>query len=92
MTTVRVVVSGLVQGVGFRAACREVARTHGVSGWVRNTDDGRVEAVLSGTRRGVDAVLEWCRSGPTAARVDAVDLRPLGPAPDGGTHAGFEVR
>ncbi|MGC5628699.1 acylphosphatase [Georgenia sp. Z1344] len=77
MATVRVIVSGRVQGVGFRAACREAARSRSVSGWVRNTGDGRVEALLTGARRDVDAVLEWCRSGPPAARVDAVDVRPV---------------
>lgn len=90
MTTVRVIVSGQVQGVGFRAACREAARARSVSGWVRNTDDARVEAVLVGARRDVDAVLEWCRSGPRAARVDAVDVQPFD---DGGRLlSGFEVR
>lgn len=92
MTTVRVVVSGRVQCVGFRAACRAAARERSVSGWVRNTDDGRVEALVSGARTGVDDLLEWCRTGPRAARVDSVDVRAVRSDEVGDLPERFEVR
>lgn len=67
-------ISGRVQGVAYRAsAAREAARL-GVRGWVRNLPDGRVEAVAEGPADGVEAFIEWCRRGPTAARVDAVEI------------------
>jgi acylphosphatase len=78
---VRVVVSGDVQGVGFRWYCREQAVTHGVAGLVRNLPDGRVEAIFEGDPASVDAMVEWCRGGPNWARVEGVeveDQEPLG--------------
>jgi acylphosphatase len=77
----RVVVDGRVQGVGFRQACAEAARRHGVSGWVRNRRDGRVEASFEGSGPAVAAMIEWCRSGPPLASVNEVevsDARPEG--------------
>jgi acylphosphatase len=71
---VRVVVSGDVQGVGFRWYTREEAMGRGVAGSVRNLPDGKVEAVFEGDARAVDAMVEWCRSGPTWARVDSVEV------------------
>lgn len=68
----RVVIDGRVQGVGFRASCAHRAVEAGVSGWVRNLSDGRVEAVFEGPVTEVDALLEWCRSGPPLARVTRV--------------------
>jgi acylphosphatase len=78
---VRVVVSGHVQGVFFRARCAERARRLGLGGWVRNLPDGRVEAVFEGTEPQVDRMIEWCGRGPPGARVDAVqteEQEPLG--------------
>jgi acylphosphatase len=71
----RVVARGLVQGVWFRDSVRERARAHGVSGWVRNVQDGSVEAVLEGPAEAVDRVVRFMEIGPPAARVEAVDLR-----------------
>ncbi len=68
-----VIVRGRVQGVGFRAATRRVARKHGVRGWVRNSDDGSVEALLYGTQRQIDAMLDFLRRGPRFARVDSCE-------------------
>lgn len=73
---IRVLVAGRVQGVGYRQSCADQARRHGVAGWVRNRRDGRVEAVLEGPADKVAAMVEWCRHGPPAARVDAVDTEP----------------
>jgi acylphosphatase len=86
---VRVVVRGRVQGVWFRDSCREQARALGVSGWVRNNSDGSVEGEFEGPPAAVDRLVDWCRSGPTRARVDAVDVesrRPLGPEGRGVFH------
>ena len=84
----RVVVSGRVQGVAFRAATRAQARAGAVAGWVRNLADGRVEAVFEGDPVAVDALVAWCREGPSFARVDRVDVRDE--VPEG--LASFQVR
>lgn len=68
-------VSGIVQGVFFRASMREVARKYGVTGWVRNLPDGRVEAVLEGSEEAVKKVIEWAHRGPPLARVENVEVR-----------------
>jgi acylphosphatase len=70
-----VFVTGKVQGVYFRQNTLNVATEHGVYGWVRNLPDGRVEAVLEGGEEAVEKVVEWCHTGPPAARVDMVDVR-----------------
>lgn len=75
MKRVHVWISGRVQGVGFRAALREEAIRFGLSGWVRNLADGRVEAVLEGDPAAVDRLLAWCHQGPPRARVAAVEVR-----------------
>jgi len=69
---VRVVISGLVQGVFFRHYARKNAVTFGLSGWVKNRPDGRVEALLEGTESQVAMMLEWCRIGPPSAQVTDV--------------------
>lgn len=84
----RVVVSGTVQGVFYRDTCRRVAEEHGVSGWVRNLADGRVEAVFEGDPDGVETLVRWARLGPPSAAVRAVEVRDE--EPEGLT--GFEVR
>jgi acylphosphatase len=84
----RVVISGRVQAVGFRASCARRATQAGVSGWVRNTPDGAVEAVFEGTPQAVEALLQWCRGGPPMARVVSVDVAEEQPRGD----RGFSVR
>jgi acylphosphatase len=69
-----VFVSGDVQGVFFRYETRERARAHGLGGWVRNLPDGRVEAVFEGPARAVQAIVDWCRQGPSGARVTEVEV------------------
>ena len=76
--SVHVRISGSVQGVGFRAWAKDEADALGLSGWVRNTASGDVEAVFSGPAERVEAMLALCRDGPRHARVDAVE--DLGPA------------
>jgi acylphosphatase len=70
----RVVANGRVQGVWFRDSCRERARAEGLGGWVRNRGDGAVEAEFEGPRAAVDRLVDWCRTGPPRARVDAVEV------------------
>ncbi|MDP7033547.1 MAG: acylphosphatase [Planctomycetota bacterium] len=73
MKRVHVWISGRVQGVFFRASTRKTARRLGLSGWVRNLSDGRVEALAEGPESEVNRWLEWCRSGPPVARVEEVE-------------------
>lgn len=84
-----VYISGRVQGVFFRMATAEEARRLGLSGWVRNLLDGRVEAVFEGEESAVARMLQWCHNGPPHARVDSV-LDVGGESPEGLT--GFDVR
>jgi acylphosphatase len=67
-------ISGTVQGVFFRSRIMREARKHGVNGWVRNTLDGRVEAVLEGEEENVKEIIEFCKRGPPGARVADVDV------------------
>ncbi len=69
-----VFVSGWVQGVFFRAETRDLARQLGVTGWVRNLWDGRVEAVFEGEDWVVERLVAWCHRGPRGAQVDEVDV------------------
>jgi acylphosphatase len=64
----------MVQGVFFRAYTRDAARRAGVSGWVRNLPDGRVEAVFEGQLEDVEAVVAWCRRGSPGSRVESVQV------------------
>ena len=70
-----VVVHGRVQGVAFRHYTCRRALELGVTGWVRNLPDGSVEGLFEGDEAAVEALVEWCRSGPPAARVDRLDVR-----------------
>jgi acylphosphatase len=72
---VRLVVSGRVQGVGFRYAALREARRLGLVGWARNTPDGQVEIVAEGPDDAVQAFVTWCHQGPPSARVTAVRER-----------------
>jgi acylphosphatase len=84
----RVVVKGLVQGVGFRWACRREAERLGVTGWVRNVPDGSVEVAVHGDDAAVRAMLDWLRAGPPGARVEALGQRDEHEPPP----ARFEIR
>jgi acylphosphatase len=72
MMTRRLVISGRVQGVGFRYALADEARARKLSGWVRNRRDGSVEAVLAGPEADVAGLIAWAHRGPPAAQVTAV--------------------
>lgn len=66
---VHLIISGRVQGVGFRHNCVQAARKYGVHGWVRNSEDGCVEVVAEGEETSLEAFVCWCRCGPPAASV-----------------------
>ncbi|MDR4506407.1 MAG: acylphosphatase [Candidatus Scalindua sp.] len=70
-----VFVKGRVQGVFFRASTRKEALQSGLTGWVKNCRDGRVEAVFEGAEENVDNVVTWCKSGPPGAEVTHVEVR-----------------
>ncbi len=76
--SIKVPISGVVQGVGFRAWTEQRANALGLSGWVRNCENGDVEAVFSGPSEAVSAMLAACKDGPRFAKVHRVEL--LGPA------------
>jgi acylphosphatase len=76
MKRIRVYISGLVQGVSFRAATKQAASGLNLTGWVRNREDGRVEAVFEGEDAAVEKMLAWCKAGPRAARVENVTTAP----------------
>jgi acylphosphatase len=84
----RVVAHGFVQGVFFRDSTRQRARQHGVAGWVRNTQDGTVEAVFEGPEDAVERLTAFMRRGPSGARVDGVEV--VDEEPEG--LSGFSVR
>jgi acylphosphatase len=86
---VHVWVSGRVQGVYFRYATRDAAIRYGVSGWVRNLPDGRVEAVFEGEPGMVEQIVGFCHRGPDHARVDGVDMVE---EEFSGEFQGFEIR
>ncbi len=83
-----VVVHGGVQGVFFRDSARDEAEREGVAGWVANRDDGAVEAVFEGDPQAVERLVDWCRSGPSSANVESVEVDEE--EPEG--ISGFQVR
>ncbi|QLK26880.1 acylphosphatase [Natrinema zhouii] len=87
-TRAHVFVSGKVQGVYYRANTRDTARDEGVDGWVRNLEDGRVEAVFEGPEDAVESMIEWCHEGSPAADVERVEADYEDPQGEDG----FEIR
>lgn len=73
MQRLHVRLRGRVQGVYYRASTQEVAERLGLCGWVRNCPDGSVELVAEGPVEQLEQLLDWCRRGPPAARVDACE-------------------
>ncbi len=74
MKRVRIYVSGLVQGVFYRANAQKEAQRLKVTGYIRNLSDGRVEAVIEGEDPCVNKMIQWCEVGPKYARVDKVEV------------------
>jgi len=77
MTAQRFLVTGRVQGVGFRWSAVQAAERIGVTGWVRNLPSGEVEALVAGDDDAVERMADWLRQGPPGARVDAVSATPV---------------
>lgn len=72
MPTVHLVIQGKVQGVFYRATARDVAQSLDLRGWVKNTSEGYVEAMASGSEKAVQQFIEWCKRGPEKAVVTNV--------------------
>jgi acylphosphatase len=72
MVRAHLFISGIVQGVGYRWSCNREARAVGLTGWVKNLPDGRVEAVLQGSREQVERMIKWCYRGPSEAQVSDI--------------------
>ncbi|MGE5660342.1 MAG: acylphosphatase [Actinomycetota bacterium] len=87
-TRVHVLISGVVQGVGYRYATMNQARYLGLHGWVRNLPDGRVEAVFEGHKEAVEGMIRWCHQGPIGAVVKGVAVEYQEPEGD----RSFEIR
>ncbi len=84
----RVLVTGRVQGVGFRYAVLERARMRGVAGWVRNLPTGQVEAAFEGEPSAVAALVDYCGRGPLGASVRDVQVTDVTPTGETGFSAG----
>ena len=85
----RFLISGRVQGVGFRFFAERTARREGLHGWIRNLPDGRVEAQAEGEGEAVDRFEGQLRQGPRGARVDHVEVEDTVPE---GRQVGFTIR
>ncbi|HCE09221.1 MAG TPA: acylphosphatase [Oxalobacteraceae bacterium] len=83
-------ITGIVQGVGYRAAFHDAAVALGLSGWVRNRRDGSVEATVRGELQALDAIVDWARRGPAGASVSQVSVSEVGDASV--TQSRFEIR
>lgn len=93
IAALHLLISGHVQGVGFRAAMCDQASALGLQGWVRNRRDGRVEAVVVGRPEQVELLHEWARRGPPGALVTALEKRAASAAEeDDALGAQFEAR
>ena len=84
--TLRLVIHGRVQGVFFRDSMKSEAQNLNVAGWVKNRNDGTVEAAVQGEPAAVDAIVRWAHRGPQHAQVERVDI-----APNEGSYTSFEV-
>jgi len=88
LSRVHVRIRGRVQGVFFRAEARARAESLGIAGWIRNAEDGSVEAAFEGDEERVQSMVEWCRRGPAGALVDDVEVESEEPTGE----TGFRVR
>jgi acylphosphatase len=88
MKRAEVTVRGMVQGVFFRVETRDRARSLGLAGWVTNAPDGTVRAAFEGDEERVESMVEWCKRGPSGARVEDVAVTWVEPERD----EGFSIR
>lgn len=73
MERIHLFIAGRVQGVAFRWATQNAARSYGLCGWVKNMPDGRVEAMAEGERKILEIFKKWCHKGPPPSRVDNIE-------------------
>ena len=78
-SNVHVVISGRVQGVWFRASTKQKAEQLGLTGWVKNTHEGNVEAVFEGDDKKISEIISWCHQGPPMAKVVNVEVNNQAP-------------
>jgi len=76
MKTIHLIISGKVQGVFFRAKAKNVAEKYGIKGWIKNTGDEKVEALITGEPDNLKNFITWCKSGPERAIVEDVTVSP----------------
>jgi acylphosphatase len=74
MPTIEILISGEVQGVFFRVTAKDIADELGIKGWVKNTEDGNVQAIATGTQQQLDKFVKWCKQGPPKAKVENMKL------------------
>jgi acylphosphatase len=74
MSTVHLLIKGRVQGVFYRATAKEVAQALDLKGWVRNTSEGNVEVIASGSEKAIQQFIDWCRKGPDKAVVTSLNV------------------
>ncbi len=86
MPTIHVLIKGRVQGVFYRASAKEKSEALQLSGWVKNTPQGDVEAIAAGNEEALNKFVEWCRKGPVAAHVTSVTVRTIEVQPFTGFH------
>jgi acylphosphatase len=87
MPTVHLLVKGKVQGVFYRASAKEIAEELGVTGWIKNTEEGDVEITATGSDEQLQKFIEWCKLGPRRAIVTGVETSELGEV----SFKGFDV-
>ena len=78
MPTVHLIIKGKVQGVFYRASAKRAAEEKQITGWVKNTDEGGVEIIASGSEVSLDQFIHWCKQGPPRAKVTNVIVTKLG--------------
>lgn len=71
---VHALISGKVQGVFFRGSAKEKAEKLGISGWIKNLRDGRVEAIFEGDKENINKMIEWAKKGPIGAKIEDFNL------------------
>lgn len=76
MRTVHLLISGKVQGVFYRSSAQDVAAELSLTGWIRNTEEGCVEATVTGEEMAIHRFIEWCKKGPSRAVVENVAITP----------------
>lgn len=74
MYQARLLITGKVQGVFYRASCQEIAQRLGLNGWVKNLSDGNVEALAQGEKEKIENLIAWCKKGPPGAVVSNLDV------------------